>query len=278
MKRLFLLRLIACIAALLCAVTLMRHPRTVHAQGTVIWSADHEKVSEEDWYRPNDASHGGGEYDSGCAGASPAYGFGRNPKGSDPFPYSLFLTMAAPCGDLSVSGTRMFRWLEPHLYPDLYYKVWYYFPQVYTLADPQNGWWNIMQWKSQSTTPPRDDPFFNIGVGTCPNGNMCVYLYESRPYDPSSARSHEQTIIDVPIGQWFYIEGYYQSRGDATGRVTIWQGDELNRTLLCDLTGVQTRYPDSEGGATAWSVNNYGTGTRPHLTQFMIDDAEIRTP
>src|SRR5204862_5868846 len=109
----------------------------------------------QDWYRPNDASHGGGEYNTGCAGTSPAYGFGHNPSGADTYPFSLVMMMAAPCGNLDVSGTRMFRWQEPHQFSDLYYKVWYFFPAVYTLTNPVNPWWMIMAWKSTSTTPAR---------------------------------------------------------------------------------------------------------------------------
>jgi hypothetical protein len=266
------------IASLLCLLTPMQKAPNVHAQSAVLWSADHEEVGESDWYRPHDSDYGGGEYNSGCAGTSPVYGFGRNPSGTDPWSYSLVLTMAAPCGDLAVSGTRMFRWLEPQQHSDLHYKVWYYFPNAFTLTDSVNPWWTIMAWKSASTSPSRNDPFFNIGVGNRPNGNMFIYLYETKPYDPSSARSYEQTLLDLPVAQWFYIEGYYASRGDATGRVTIWQGDGVDRVLLWDLQGVQTRYPDAEGGSTLWSVDNYGNGTSPFPAQIAIDDAEIRRP
>lgn len=264
--------------ASLCLLVLTQHPSNVQAQSTVVWAADHEEASEGDWYLPNDASKGGGEYNEGCAGTAPIDGFGRNPSDADPWPFSLVLTMGAPCGTLPVSGTRMFRWREPEQYPDLYYKVWFYFPHVFTLTDPVNPWWNIMSWKSESTTPPRNDPFFTIGVANRPDGNMFIYLYESKPYDPANARSHGQTLVALPVAQWFYIEAYYASRGDATGQLTIWQGDDVNRTLLWDLQGVQTRYPDAEGGKTAWSVNNYGNGILPLPAQFAIDDAEIRTP
>lgn len=265
-------------ASLLCFLAMTQPTADVQAQGTVVWSADHEEVGESDWYRPGDASFGGGEYDSGCAGTAPGYGFGRNPSGADPWPFSLVLTMAAPCGTFTASGTRMIRWLEPQQYPDLYYKVWYYFPNAYTLTDPVNPWWTIMSWKSASTTPSRNDPFFNIGVGNRPNGNMFIYLYETKPYDSANARSYGQTLVDLPVAHWFYIEGYYESRGNATGRVTIWQGDEASRVLLWDLQGVQTRYPDAEGGSSLWSVDNYGNGTLPFPAKFAIDDAEIRRP
>lgn len=265
-------------ASLLCFLGLTQHTADVQAQGTVVWSTDHENASEQDWYRPNDASHGGGEYNTGCAGTSPAYDFGRNPSATDLHPFSLVLMMAAPCGNLDVSGTRMFRWLESEQYSDLYYKVWYYFPSVYTLTNPVNPWWMIMAWKSTSTNPSRNDAFFNVNVANRPNGNMALSLYEAKPYDPANGRTYTQTSVDLPIGQWFYIEAHYISRGDATGQVTIWQGDDVNRVLLWDLHGVQTRYLDAEGGATQWAVTNYGNGTSPFPAKIAIDDAEIRKP
>lgn len=265
-------------ASLLCFIVLTQRTADVQAQGTVVWSADHEDASEQDWYRPNDASHGGGEYNNGCAGTSPAYGFGHNPSGADPYPFSLVLMMAAPCGTLDVSGTRMFRWLEARQYSDLYYKVWYFFPNIYTLNNVVNPWWMIMAWKSTSSSPSRNDSFFNVNVANRPNGNMFLSLFEARPYDPANGRSYTQTLIDVPVGQWFYIEAFYKSRGDATGQVTVWQGDEVNRVLLWDIQDVKTRYPDAEGGTTEWAVTNYGSGTTPFPAQFAIDDAEIRRP
>lgn len=271
-------RLLFLLGAASLPLLLMQRASNVRAQEAIVWSTDHEVGSEEDWYHPHDGGYSGGEFNNGCAGTSPSPGFGRNPSGADPWPVSLLLTMVSPCGSLTQSGTRMFRFREPRQYSDLHYKVWYYFPSRFALTAPVNPWWIIMAWKSDSTTPPHDDPFFNIGVGNRPNGNMYLYLYESKPYDPANAQTHQQTLFDLPVAQWFYIEAYYKSRGDATGQVTIWQGDDVNRVLLWDLTGVQTRYPDAAGGTTAWAVTNYGNGVSPLPAQFAIDDVEIRTP
>ena len=58
------------------------------------------------------------------------------------------------------SGTRLFRWREPRNYPQLYFSAWYYFPRQYIIT---GGWWNIMQWKSE--TGANNDPFFVVNVG-----------------------------------------------------------------------------------------------------------------
>jgi hypothetical protein len=96
---------------------------------------------------------------------------------------------------------------------------------------------------------------------------MYLYLYDSH-----ASQSYDQTIMDLPVGQWVAIEAVYKSRGDLTGGVTIWQ----DGTQLWDIQGVQTRYPDDQGGATQWSVNNYSNGVTPLPAVFAIDDAEIR--
>jgi hypothetical protein len=234
---------------------------TVRSQGTVVWDANHEEGSEQKWYVPGGINTGGGEFDSGCAGTAPSTAQNHTANGT----FSLALTMCAPCDTVSVSGTRMFRWLEPRQYPDLYYKVWYYFPQSYTLTgNPLTAFWNIFQWKSKVND--LNEVFYQVNIGNRANGSMFLYMY-----DWQRRIGYDQRIVDVPVNQWFYIEGFYSSRGDNTGRVTIWQ----DGTLLWDLSGVQTKYA---GGDTEWSVNNYSDGVTPRPAVFYIDDAEIRTP
>jgi hypothetical protein len=167
----------------------------------------------------------------------------------------------------------MFRWLEPQMHPDLYYRVWYYFPRAYTVTGSGTGdedsFWNILQWKSSSTAPPANDPFFSVNVGNRRDGRMYLYLYDS-----NTRTHHGQDLANVPVGEWFLIAALYESRGDESGQVRIWQND----TLLWSLTGVQTRYPDSAGGSTTWSVNSYSNGVDPEVASFYIDDVEIQLP
>jgi hypothetical protein len=256
---------------------------TVIAQGAVLWSADHEEGSEVKWYEPGGFNQGGGEFDNGCAGTAPSSDQNHTPNGM----FSLALTIGAPCGRASQSGTRMFRWQESHQYADLYYKVWYYFPQIYQRIDPLAGFWNVWQWKSK--TASQNDSFFQINIGNrseyppppegiadwlsrrrlldIPPNPMFLYLYnwQSRMDYPQASE------IDIPINEWFSVEAYYSSREDNSGRVTVWQ----NGVLLTDVQNVQTRYV---GGVTEWSVNSYSDGGVPSPVMFYIDDVEIRTP
>jgi hypothetical protein len=261
-------------------LTLIRNHGTtaVLAQGEVLWFADHEEPGQAHWYYPGGLNFGGGEFDSGCAGTTfTVYDNDPNTPNVAPPPgggnFGLVLSMTAPCGGLMASGTRLFRWKEPIEHPDLYYKVWYYFPRNYTLVGSPDSWfWNIFGWKSKTINPPRNEVFWHVNVYNRPNGgSMYLQLQDAQ----TGEAPQPLATINVPVNQWFYLEAYYESRDTPTGRVTIWQGDGANRTLLWDLAGVQTRFAD---GWTEWYVSNYGSGLDSQPALIGIDNAEIRLP
>lgn len=219
----------------------------------VLWSSDFERGDIFSWYFPSttaDGSNGGGEFDSGLAFSVPSQNYAHSGT------WSLEMTITMP----PESGTRMFRWLESHTYNDLYYSVWYYFPQSYCVAN----YWNIFQWKSKKMFSPRQrDPFFVLNVGNRWDGTMFLYLY-----DWQKRQSYTQTLKDVPVRQWFNVTAHYVCAGDKNGRVTFWQGG----TQLFDIANVQTRYSN---GDCEWSVNSYSDGIVPAPTILYIDDAKI---
>jgi hypothetical protein len=187
--------------------------------------------------------------------------------------YSAKLTITTP--DTPDSGSRLFRWREPRAHPDLYYRVWYYFPEVVT-PNGNPAWWNVMQWKSQHVVNGQtvSDAFFVLSVGeTTLNGQAAMYFFLCPPNvqigGPGClAQTTPYTL--VPVGQWFEVEAHYVCAGDNTGRVTIWQnGSEM---ALFDLTNVQTRYAD---GDCTWSANNYSNSLNPSTATIYIDDAAI---
>jgi hypothetical protein len=278
MKRHFKLTLTACIVALLCALVLVGRTGQLRAQSQTLWFADHEEPGENDWYLPGGLNFGGGEFDSGCSSTPPLAGWAGTMAAkwdsdpATPFPppapaggnFGLAMTAAAPCGDGQSAGTRMFRWTESRQYDELYYKVWFYFPQNYTLVgQPSWRFWNILSWKSKTST--QNESFYQINVyNRADTGRMYLALYN---WQTGTLLPAAETI-DVPVNQWFHIEAFYKSSEELTGQVKVWQ----DGTLLWDVQNVQTRYV---GGVTEWSVNNYGSGLDPQPAYFFIDNAEI---
>ncbi len=218
---------------------------------TVLWSADHETGDISQWYIPSTGpvgDYGGGLYLTGTAGSAASQEQAR--AGG----WGLKMTITTP----PESAARMFRWREPRTFPALYYSVWYFFPQRYSVG----LYWNVLQWKSLRPAGA-NDPFFILNVGNRSNGAMYFYLYNWQ-----SGQEFTQSVKNIPAGQWFKVDAFYQCAGDGTGRVAIWQDD----TLLFDLPNVQTRYAD---GDCQWSVNNYSNGVSPTPAVIYIDDAAI---
>ncbi len=143
--------------------------------------------------------------------------------------------------EVSTSGARLFRWLEPEGHSELYYSVWYYFPQRY-FPNGNPPWWNVFGWKSQRGGS--SDPFFALNVANRPDGAMYLYLY-----NPITKTSYSQSIKTIPEGRWFRLEAFHKCSGNNTGHVTFWQDGEQ----ILDVPNVQTRYGN---GSCVWSINN----------------------
>lgn len=227
--------------------------------GTVIWSADMETGDLSQWSVPDvpgGPNTGGGVFNSGLAMARvDAVGLAH----SGLHAARLFINTQSTT-DLPTSGTRLFRWLEPEKHPELYYRVWFYFPQRY-VPNGNPPWWNVFQWKSKRSSV--SDPFIALNVGNRSDGVMYFYLY-----DKNAQKSYGQSFKNIPEGQWFRVDAFYKCSGEKDGRVTFWQ----DGTQILDVSNVQTRYPD---GDCAWSVNNYSTSLNPSTATIYVDDAAI---
>ncbi len=233
-------------------------PRSVFAAPTVPWSADMETGGDglSQWYLPSccaDGSNGGGVINSGIAAAGPSFDFAHGGT------YSARLDIKTP--STPTSGARLFRWNEPQSNSQLYYSVWYYFPQRFT-PNGTPAWWNVFQWKSKSLTFG-NNPFFILNVGNRVGGAMYFYLY-----DQYHQISYDQTVKDIPEGQWTRVEAFYACAPDISGHVTFWQ----DGVQIFDVANVQTRYLD---GDCQWSVNNYTNSVNPTPATIYVDDAAI---
>jgi hypothetical protein len=220
--------------------------------GNVIWSADSETGDLSQWYYPSvraDGNEGGGLFNSGTANTVASQDQAHSGR------WSMKMTIDTP----PESGTRLFRWLEPHTHSNLTYSAWFYIPQRYAVTN----YWNIFQWKSKVSSTGRVDPFFVLNVGNRSDGTMYLYLRNWQ-----KGQSYIQTLKNVPVGQWFNVTANYVCAGDNTGRVTFWQ----DGTLLFDLQNVQTRYSN---GDCQWSIDNYSDGLQPSHATIYTDDAQI---
>jgi len=231
-------------------------PSQVPLAGT-LWSADHETGDLSQWY----ADEGGGEFNSGAASSSATNEVAHSGR------YSARITIRTP----GTSAVRLFRWNESRTIPEAYYSAWYYFPRGYRVAD----WWNVFQFKSRNGAA--NDPFWSLQVGNRPSGAMYLYLdwwdgltIEGPHRGEFGGRSYDQTVKDVPVGNWTHIQVFLRQSGFFDGQVIVWQdGGEL-----FNVRDVRTRYP-AANGANEWSVNNYAAAIMPSPTTIYIDDAVI---
>src|SRR5262249_55028292 len=121
----------------------MSYGTDANAAPPFLWSAGMEDGSLAEWA----LNECGGEYNSGVGDGKASREHAHS--GS----WGARLTISVPGS--SPSGTRLFRWCEPQQYPQLYYRIWFYFPQRYTVPN----WWDVFQWKSK-VSPTVNDPFF----------------------------------------------------------------------------------------------------------------------
>lgn len=220
--------------------------------GKILWSVNHELGDLNEW----SANGGGGLFPSGTATVipvtSPAIG-----------KFAVQMTIDTVPG---VAGCRLFRWKETQ--DDLaqgslgrYFSAWFYFPRAYQVG----SWWQIAGWKSKH--PAGNDPFFNINVSNRANGANFLQVFG---WQPSLRKFYDQPAVDIPVGRWFKVEGFYKADPGTGGRVTLWQDD----VLLTDIAGIQTRYSD---GDYQFALNNYGQMLLPSPTTIYMDNAAIST-
>src|SRR6266480_2796488 len=156
----------------------------VTSSSSVLWSADMETGDLSQWSRPDvpgGPNAGGGVFDSGTATASVDV---ASPAHSSIHSAKLYINTLNPA-EISTSGVRLFRWLEPESRSELHYSVWYYFPRRY-IPSGNPPWWNVFQWKSKRGDAI--DPFFALNVGNYPDGD-CQWSVNnySKSLNPSTA-------------------------------------------------------------------------------------------
>jgi hypothetical protein len=239
---------------------------TSTASAATLWSADHETGNLSQW----DLNGGGGMFNNGSFESVASTDVAHT--GS----WSLRAKIWTDAG--GDNGVRAFRWAEPQANRDAYYSAWLYIPNQVTI----NGWWQVFQFKSRSTSGAVD-PFWYMEIieradGTLgPKFTWWNGLTVEGPHQGESGGRAYQSSAVIPVGQWFHIEAYLHQSKDFDGRLTMW----LNGTQIFDQTNVRTSYNNCNYNtwctSNEWSVKNYGNFLSPSPTTLYIDDAVIST-
>ena len=211
------------------------------------WFADFETGNLSQWDEP---AGGGGQILSSNAQLSVV----TTPTHSGQY--------AASSAIFAANGTsyaRLYRW--GNLPNDLYYKVWMYIPQRYTIG----LYWNVFEFQGRSNPadPNSYQYLWSLDLEQAPNGDMSWYLYDDvrlKNYPPA-------TTTVAPIGRWFLVEAFMHQATDNTGRVTFW----IDGNLLVDVPGVST-VPSMW---LSWNVGGSASNITQQPAEIFLDDADI---
>ncbi len=214
--------------------------------GPVTWAADTETGDVSQWAN---GQFGEAVFNTGTGNVEASTDVARSGR------YSLKMSISGAANE--TQAARILRWHDNPV--EAYYSVWFNFPQVYRPAE----WWNVLQFKSQSNTD--NVPTWVLNVGNRPDGTMYFYLWDALTNTSYSPLHH----VDLPISSWFQVKVFFRRATDNTGRITIWQGNDL----LFDIDQVRTAIADN----THFGVGNYADDITPSDSVIYADDAVIRS-
>jgi hypothetical protein len=256
------------------------HPNLFGMQGTAqvlvaaatapaaLWTGDHEEGALADWYAPSTGpfgDFGGGEYNSGSGDTTVST---ERPRSGA---YSAKMRLWGN------GGTRLFRWREPRVTRDASYSVWLYIPEQIRVS----GWWNLVQFKSRSTSGA-NDPIWIVEPRTNAEGELyptLVWWHRTlegpQPGQLGYRRIEPPAGTLLPVGRWFEVRARLLQSADFDGRITV----HVDGQQVWDYQDVRTGYRNCTWNSwctsNEWSVNNYGESLSPWPTIF-ADDAAIR--
>lgn len=165
--------------------------------------------------------------------------------------HSRLLTITTP--NSPSSGARLFRNVELQQTPNgCYLGCMYYLPTLLT-PDGAGDYVDLMQLKSHGAS---SNPVWWVSISNRGDGSMYLRLCEDNA--SGFVAWHEQTLLNLPLAQWFSLEFYVVQSSTGTGRIVVWQ----DGTILFDFSNVTTLFSGSD--LQEWSVNLYSDSVLPH--------------
>lgn len=255
-----------------------------HARQSILWSADNEEGTLNDWEFDEFEFPGGGVYNSGNSKNTEAEtNFLVAHSGSYSVRTAIRNAFHAENGEQSV---RLMRWTERpwdkggmHFPKAAFYSTWMYFPENYNPNkyepwDPgDGGWWNVFEFLAHDNEGV-SRPMWSLNVThDDESSSMEFYLYSG----VNAPASYIQAApISIPVGRWIHVEAFYRVSAGDEGRITIWQDGQQ----ILDANNVQTAASDFDENAI-WSIGNYtdhiAGGAVDGSATIYFDDSAIST-
>jgi hypothetical protein len=234
-------------AALLCAAALAgcggRAPVDLGVDPDFLWWSDHETGDLQDWLRG--APDLGASYTSGGGSVTVQAGMARSGT------HALVSTVPVPAGTQLAAQVTRTGSLPTHAY----YGAWFYVP---SFARPTT-YWVFFSFHAGTSTP-----LWDLKLAALPDDTLTLQLLHHDSGDVAALRART-----VPLGRWFQVQAFYQTAGDATDALRIWQDGEL----IFDVEGPETT-PVADLG---WTVGTLTDGLTGGPNTLSVDDAFIAT-
>lgn len=230
------------------------------ARDAVIWYADLEEGSLEDWSDAQSTDPGGEIYKSGGDDALAEANKRFAHSGKFSAKASITNAYRAENGD---KGIKLRRWADnaidqggKMLPQEGYYSSFLYIPHIYNPSKPiewntdDRGYWNIFDFATLDENGSTETMWALNAHHDAGTNKMYLFL-QSDQNDVSSHVQLATSRISVPINKWMHLETYYKKSdaGKNNGAITVWQDGKL----LFDIKDIVTTIDDKN---ISWSVGN----------------------
>lgn len=138
-----------------------------------------------------------------------------------------------------------------------YYGAWFYVPVEVTSTDN----WNLFHFDGNGADVHHD--LWDVSLAVT-GGVLRAYVFDFLRMMVRATGSQ----ADVPVGEWFHLEVYWERAKDATGTFALYV-DGVEALSLTDLST-----DDSDAGAE-WYVGNLATEVAPRPNTLYVDDVTI---
>lgn len=255
----------------------------LEARNSVMWYADMEEGTLNDWNDAEAAEPGGEVFMAGGDDAQATADKRFAHTGKFSARASITNAYRAENGD---KGIKFRRWADGaldkggKLLPkEGYYSSFLYIPHIYNPTKDNSwntdddGYWNIFDFSNLNNDGTTESIWSLNAQHDASNNKMYLFLRS----DKNEITNHVQLAtsrISVPVNKWMHLETYYKNSddGSSNGSISVWQ----DGNLLFEINDIITT---ENNNSIVWSVGN----TTDHIegetvtgrASIFIDDSMI---